>query len=236
MGNSDFDKTVGYFHNSPFLTYDVVPGPNPKKRTVARGINLNRIVVGAYVDNGRRHAFRWNPATGAVDTWDVPELVANNGPVSSTNAAGINNDGYIVGDFETDTGDYGYRLSPFVAEGVYDATSNDPNKRPDAASFLLIDLKKADDDLVKVRKIDPLSIGTHATCINHRNDIGGRIFFPRPFVQGTTKEVYGFLMDQRGYHRIEAGPIPDDEVSEHDWSPVRHEGESLLSLGHQPSR
>ena len=175
----------------PFHVIDV-PGAT---KTVARGINSRRIVVGTYWTDSafkQRHGFRYNPSSGVYDTFDVPAKFVARETVNkgSTGAAGINDKGYIVGDFATDKGDYGYRLRPWPTSEQYELGANQPSVH----RLNIVDLRYADDDLIE-RVGGPsnaASIGTHATCINNDLYIGGRIFAPRPF--GDSAEVHGFVL------------------------------------------
>jgi len=206
----------GNFLPSPFHKIDVpVAGVTA---TIARGINRHGIVVGLYKDAAGRHGFRYNPSSGKYDTFDVPKDFVANERVKDSNAAGINDQGYIVGGLVTEKGEYGYRLAPITHGGPYRASPDGPSPAPDL--FRLVDLRLEDQELVakqtgNLQTGNLTNIGCHATCISNDMDIGGRIFIGVPFNQVVTTEVHGFVLtggdDQqpwKEYRRIDVSDTP----------------------------
>src|SRR5215472_12903870 len=109
ISETDIAKIVADFAIPLFIVFDF---PEATK-TIARGINIHGDIAGTcFFGEEERHGFRRFAATGNFRQIDVPESLVGE-TVISTNAAGINDDGYIVGEFKTVAGEYGYRLNPF---------------------------------------------------------------------------------------------------------------------------
>jgi hypothetical protein len=145
----------------PFYPLDVVGA----KATRARGVNNNGIVVGTYFDALDKnhnpdlttsHGFRLDTNGLDPDTskWTYATFDERDGNPGSTVAAGVNDNGYIVGQFRHGGAEYGYRLDWATQK------------------YAVIDLTA---DLKNEAKGKP--VRTNATCINNALHIGGRVLY-----------------------------------------------------------
>jgi hypothetical protein len=177
------DKGKGFYHGyvlsgKKLTTLDVPNGHN----TGATGINFNGAisVVGSYISShGKSVGFRYTPRTKQFT--DIP------GPEGATSsyAKGVNDRGWIVGDYQDSSGVYhGFLLKgkKYTILDVPGAVVTSPNGINNEGNIALtwLDSNFAYKGALynyKSRKYQPIDvpgagpIGSQATCINNEGDI-----------------------------------------------------------------